>query len=115
MNDVPLYYKDINFNCSFENSKGVNYLEEVLRYKNLNCNIILAPSAWVEKRNASPEWSLILRARAIDLSAYVIGSDMTGSIGRLKYSGKSAVISPEGKVLKKFDSKKDGIINIAII
>ena len=26
MNDVPLYYKDINFNCSFENSKGVNYI-----------------------------------------------------------------------------------------
>ena len=26
MNDVPLYYKNINFNCSFENSKGVNYI-----------------------------------------------------------------------------------------
>ena len=29
MNDVPLYYKDIIFNYSFENSKGVNVIKKM--------------------------------------------------------------------------------------
>ncbi len=52
---------------------------------------------WPESRRL--HWQVLLRARAIENQAYVMGVNRVGEGGRLTYSGDSAVIDPMGEVL----------------
>ncbi len=52
---------------------------------------------WPAKRRL--HWSSLLRARAIENQAYVVGVNRVGSGGGLDYSGDSAIIDPLGEVL----------------
>ncbi len=52
---------------------------------------------WPAKRRV--HWSSLLRARAIENQAYVVGVNRVGSGGGLDYSGDSAIIDPLGDVL----------------
>jgi len=52
---------------------------------------------WPAKRRL--HWSTLLRARAIENQAYVIGVNRVGSGGGLDYSGDSAIIDPLGEIL----------------
>jgi len=47
-----------------------------------------------------------LRARAIENLAYVFAVNRTGADPHLTYSGRSAVISPEGDVLEEMGSEE---------
>jgi predicted amidohydrolase len=57
----------------------------------------LVVANWPEKRRL--HWSTLLRARAIENQAYVVGVNRVGSGGGLDYSGDSAVVDPLGEVL----------------
>ena len=57
----------------------------------------LVVANWPAKRRL--HWSTLLRARAIENQAYVVGVNRVGSGGGLDYSGDSAVIDPLGEVL----------------
>ncbi|MEA1924959.1 MAG: carbon-nitrogen family hydrolase [Candidatus Altiarchaeota archaeon] len=50
-------------------------------------------------RGRIEHWRTLLKARAIENQAYVIGCNRTGSDGINEYNGKSMVIDPWGKVL----------------
>ncbi len=52
---------------------------------------------WPEPRRA--HWRVLLRARAIENQAYVVGVNRVGVGKTLKYTGDSAIISPLGEVL----------------
>jgi predicted amidohydrolase len=52
---------------------------------------------WPAKRRL--HWSTLLRARAIENQAYVVGVNRVGSGGGLDYSGDSAIIDPLGEIL----------------
>ncbi|MCW2495556.1 nitrilase-related carbon-nitrogen hydrolase [Jatrophihabitans sp.] len=52
---------------------------------------------WPESR--SEHWKLLLRARAIENQAYVVGVNRIGVADRLTYTGDSAVIDPLGRTL----------------
>jgi predicted amidohydrolase len=52
---------------------------------------------WPAKRRL--HWSALLRARAIENQAYVVGVNRVGRGGGLDYSGDSAIIDPLGEVL----------------
>lgn len=56
---------------------------------------------WPEPRRA--HWSALLRARAIENQAYVVGCNRVGTGGsggrRLDYAGDSAIVDPLGEVL----------------
>jgi predicted amidohydrolase len=52
---------------------------------------------WPEAR--SEHWRLLLRARAVENQAYVIGVNRIGAADRLNYTGDSAVIDPLGRTL----------------
>ena len=52
---------------------------------------------WPAKRRQ--DWSALLRARAIENQAYVVGVNRVGRGGGLDYSGDSAIIDPLGEVL----------------
>jgi predicted amidohydrolase len=52
---------------------------------------------WPETRRT--HWRLLLRARAIENQAYVVGVNRAGSGGGLAYAGDSAAIGPLGETL----------------
>ena len=52
---------------------------------------------WPERRRA--HWQTLLRARAIENLAYVLGVNRVGDGGDLHYAGDSAAISPWGETL----------------
>ena len=57
----------------------------------------LVVANWPAKRRL--HWSTLLRARAIENQAYVVGVNRVGSGGGLDYCGDSAIIDPLGEVL----------------
>jgi predicted amidohydrolase len=57
----------------------------------------LVVANWPAKRRQ--HWSALLRARAIENQAYVVGVNRVGAGGGLEYSGDSAVVDPLGEVL----------------
>ena len=60
-------------------------------------DLYLCVANWPEPRRA--HWSALLRARAIENQAYVVGVNRVGTGGDLDYSGDSAIIDPLGEVL----------------
>jgi omega-amidase len=55
----------------------------------------LLPANWPEARRL--HWMTLLRARAIENQAYVIGVNRVGSAGRLDYAGDTQIIDPLGE------------------
>ena len=62
-----------------------------------NVDAYFVVANWPAKRRL--HWSTLLRARAIENQAYVVGVNRVGSGGGLDYSGDSAIIDPLGEVL----------------
>ncbi len=60
-------------------------------------DLYLVPANWPEKRRR--HWLSLLRARAIENQAYVVGVNRVGSGGGLDYSGDSRIIDPQGELL----------------
>ncbi len=55
------------------------------------------PANWPASRRE--HWTSLLRARAIENQAYVVGVNRVGEGGRLQYAGDSTIIDPFGDVL----------------
>ncbi|MEE9385266.1 MAG: carbon-nitrogen family hydrolase [Nannocystaceae bacterium] len=60
-----------------------------------DCYIVVAN--WPEQRRY--HWQALLRARAIENQAYVVGVNRVGSAAKLSYAGDTAIIDPAGEVL----------------
>lgn len=60
-------------------------------------DLYVVPANWPQKRRE--HWMSLLRARAIENQAYVVGVNRVGSGGGIDYSGDSQIIDPLGDVL----------------
>ncbi len=60
-------------------------------------DLYLVPANWPAKRRE--HWMALLRARAIENQAYVVGVNRIGSGGSLDYSGDSRIVDPLGELL----------------
>ncbi len=60
-------------------------------------DLYLVPANWPASRRE--HWSTLLRARAIENQAYVIGCNRVGEGGGLVYSGDSVVVDPFGEIV----------------
>lgn len=60
-------------------------------------DLYIVPANWPEPR--SGHWRTLLRARAIENQAYVLGVNRVGSVKDLAHTGDSAVIDPSGRTL----------------
>ncbi len=63
----------------------------------LGTDLYLIPANWPATRRE--HWMALLRARAIENQAYVVGCNRVGEGGGLVYSGDSSVIDPFGEEL----------------
>jgi len=60
-----------------------------------DCYVV--PANWPRSRRS--HWSALLRARAIENQAYVVGVNRVGEGGSLTYAGDSVIVDPLGDVL----------------
>ena len=60
-------------------------------------DVYLVPANWPAKRRT--HWQALLRSRAIENQAYVIGVNRVGEGGGIAYAGDSVVVHPNGDVL----------------
>jgi predicted amidohydrolase len=60
-------------------------------------DVYLVPANWPSSRRE--HWMALLRARAIENQAYVIGCNRVGTGGALSYSGDSLIVNPLGEIL----------------
>ena len=60
-------------------------------------DVYVVPANWPSKRRL--HWQVLLRARAIENLAYVVGCNRVGSGGGLDYAGDSRVVDPTGELL----------------
>jgi predicted amidohydrolase len=60
-------------------------------------DLYLVPANWPQPRHE--HWRALLRARAIENQAYVVGVNRVGTVKELFYSGDSAIIDPMGRTL----------------
>jgi predicted amidohydrolase len=65
-----------------------------------DCYVVVAN--WPAPRR--DHWRTLLRARAIENQAYVVGVNRVGRGGKLDYAGDSAVIGPFGEVVAEADA-----------
>jgi len=63
----------------------------------LDTDVYLVPANWPVSRRE--HWMALLRARAIENQAYVIGCNRVGDGGNLSYVGDSKVFGPNGDLL----------------
>jgi predicted amidohydrolase len=62
-----------------------------------NTDLYIVPANWPASRRE--HWMTLLKARAIENQAYVIGCNRVGDGGGLHYAGDSMIINPLGEVL----------------
>jgi predicted amidohydrolase len=60
-------------------------------------DLYVLPANWPEPRRE--HWRVLLRARAIENQAYVLGCNRVGKVDKLNHTGDSAIIDPLGRVL----------------
>jgi omega-amidase len=60
-------------------------------------NVLAVIANWPRPRDA--HWPALLRARAIENQAYVVGVNRTGNDPRLTYRGNSLIVDPHGNTL----------------
>lgn len=63
----------------------------------LDTDVYLVPANWPVSRRE--HWMALLRARAIENQAYVVGCNRVGEGGSLSYSGDSKIFGPNGDLL----------------
>lgn len=60
-------------------------------------DLYIVPANWPESRRE--HWQLLLRARAVENQAYVVGANRVGTAKSVRYVGDSAIIDPLGRTL----------------
>ena len=63
----------------------------------LGADLLVVIACWPEARES--HWIALLRARAIENQAYMVGVNCCGSDPKQTYSGRSLIIDPHGEVL----------------
>lgn len=70
-------------------------------------HVYIVVANWPSSRHL--HWETLLRARAIENLAYVVGVNRVGSCGKLSYQGGSQVIAPFGEIIAHAGSE-EGVV-----
>jgi omega-amidase len=82
--------------CSFFVCYDLRFADEFWSLaETTDCYVV--PANWPAARRE--HWKTLLRARAIENQAYVVGINRVGEGGRLDYSGDSMIVDPFGEVV----------------
>lgn len=71
-------------------------------------DLYVVPANWPSGRRE--HWRVLLRARAIENQAYIVGANRVGTVRDLRYVGDSAIIDPAGEVLAEGSAEETVLI-----
>ncbi len=75
---------------------------EVFRHATLRgAEVLVVIACWPAVRQS--HWSALLRARAIENQAFIVGVNRIGSDPKLDYAGRSVIIGPQGEMIREAD------------
>lgn len=101
VNVTPLICYDLRFPELFrETMQAVKEQGDVTKGTHLFAVI----ASWPAERIA--HWSALLRARAIENQAYVIGVNRTGDDPKLHHNGQSVILDPRGEVIAQLNDEE---------
>ena len=103
-NVVSMTYQEIHFGLSICYDLRFPSMYQTLASK--GAKVLLIVAEWPITR--VNHWSALLRARAIENQAFVIGVNRVGTDGSYNYGGHSAVISPYGDPLIEITNSNEG-------
>jgi omega-amidase len=84
-----------------------------LSYKEPFADVIIYVASWPQKRIA--HWQHLLRARAIENQAYVIGVNRIGrDANGYEYNGCSVVIDHKGELMADFMENTEEVVSVAL-
>ncbi len=73
-------------------------------------DLLVYIASWPESRREV--WNTLLKARAIENQAYVVGVNRIGKDGEgISYSGDTVIIDPKGRIIQKAKDYQEEIIN----
>lgn len=76
-------------------------------------DLLIYIASWPESRREV--WNTLLKARAIENQAYVVGVNRIGKDGTgISYSGDTMIIDPKGRIIKKAKDYEDEIISAGL-
>jgi predicted amidohydrolase len=71
-------------------------------------DLLVVPAAWVSGPGKGEQWRVMLQARAIENTAYVLGVGQPGPV----YTGLSMAVDPRGHVMASLPEVGTGIIGV---
>lgn len=86
----------------------LNFPELALEYADRAVDLLVVSAAW--RTGFLDDWELLLRARALDTTSYVVGSNHTGDQNGREHAGNSMVVAPDGTVLERAGSEPDTVV-----
>ena len=107
-NKLTTFYID-KYKIGIMTCYDLRFSSEIIKYRNLNCDIVIVPTAWIEKKNKPNELINIAISVAKLGSMYICIANMTGKLDKLIWSGQSVIISPKGEILTQLNKNKQGI------
>ena len=76
-------------------------------------DLLIYLANWPERRNDA--WKTLLKARAIENQAYVIGVNRVGNDGNnINYPGKSLIINPKGEIIYEAKENEQDIYTVEL-
>jgi predicted amidohydrolase len=91
----PLVLELGGFTVGIMTCYDVRFPELARRLVDAGADLLVVPAAWVAGPRKVDHWTTLLRARAIENTAYVVGVGQPGP----RYTGHSMVVGPLGDVL----------------
>lgn len=78
---------------------------EIFQAASKSASVIVVAANWPKERQA--HWNCLLRARAVENQAYIIGVNCFGNQQKTYYSGNSCVYNPNGDEICSVEEKED--------
>lgn len=77
----------------------LNFPESALRYAHEGVDVLAVSAAW--RASFRHDWDILLQARALDTTCYVIGSNHAGNQRGRVHEGGSLIAGPDGTVIER--------------
>jgi predicted amidohydrolase len=80
----------------------LNFPEAALAYARRDVDVLAVSAAW--RASFRHDWNLLARARALDTTCYVVGSNHAGDQRGRRHDGGSLVVGPTGTILERAEN-----------
>lgn len=85
----------------------LNFPEHALAYSEAGVDVLVVSSAW--RTSFLEDWRLLHRARALDTTAYTVGSNHMGDQRGRDHAGHSLIAGPDGQIIAEAEETSGSV------